>query len=248
MTGRILGVSKTAIVSTRTLFLSSGNNVAPIKDMARRCITINLNPELEIPATRIFKRPNLITEVLQERGFYVAAAITIVRAWIVAGKPKSKCKALAGFGEWSDLCRQSLLWLNYADPATSIFEAIKEDPDREVLGRLLMVWQLTFANIPTMVREAVGKSHLPGNEELREILHDIADERGEINRLRLGRWIKRHEGQIVDGCRFVRSDGSTSAEKWRVESVLSVSSVSNKSCEKTVSEEAKAYKRASDGE
>ena len=42
MSGRILGVSKTATVSTRALFLSSGNNVGPVQDMTRRCITIQL--------------------------------------------------------------------------------------------------------------------------------------------------------------------------------------------------------------
>ena len=46
MTGRILGVSKTATVSTRALFLSSGNNVGPVQDMTRRCITIHLSPQL----------------------------------------------------------------------------------------------------------------------------------------------------------------------------------------------------------
>ena len=57
LSGRILGVSKTATVSTRTLFLSSGNNVGPIGDMTRRCITIALDPCCEVPAARSFQRP-----------------------------------------------------------------------------------------------------------------------------------------------------------------------------------------------
>lgn len=170
-----------------------------------------------------------------------------MRAWIVAEKPRAKCKPLAGFGDWSDFCRQSLLWLGCADPAASVFEAIKEDPNREQLGRLLIAWQSTFANVPAMVREAVSKSTLHGNDELREILHDIADERGEINRHRLGRWIKRHEGQIVDGLRFARCNGSTSAERWRVESVSSVLSVYSSQNVKTV-DASQAYLRASGGE
>ncbi len=55
--GRILGVSKTATVSTRALFLSSGNNVGPVQDMTRRCITIHLDPGCEVPAARSFERP-----------------------------------------------------------------------------------------------------------------------------------------------------------------------------------------------
>ena len=252
MSGRILGVSKTVTVSTRTLFLSSGNNVVPIKDMTRRCITINLNPEVEVPAARTYKRPNLIAEVLQERERYVSAALTIMRAWVVAGRPKSACKSFAGFGDWSDLCRQPLLWLGCSDPAVSIFEAITEDPDREQLGRLLTAWQSVFGRTPAMIRDAVSRSDYQGNEnnELKEILHDIADERGVINRRSLGRWIKRHAGQIVDGLRFVRCTGNTSAERWRVESVSSVLSVSRGQGEETVndSNDPEAYRRFSEGE
>jgi len=249
ITGRILGLSKTATVSTRTMFLSSGNNVAPIKDMTRRCITINLNPEVEIPAARFFKRPNLISDVLHERERYVSAAITIIRAYINSGRPKTKCKSLAGFGEWSDLCRQPLLWLGLDDPAASIFEAIKEDPDREQLDRFLIAWNAVFGNIPTMVRDAVNKSTLSMNEnkELNEVLHDIADERGEINRHRLGRWIRRHEGQIVNGLKLVRYDSNSSAEKWQVKSVSSVLSVTNDQTEEIV-RAAEAYRRVSEGE
>lgn len=247
ISGRILGESKTATVNTRTIILSSGNNVAPIKDMTRRCITISLNPEVEIPAEHEFKRPNLIAELLQERESYVSAALTIIRAWVVAGRPMNECKSLVGFRDWSDLCRQSLLWLGCADPATSIFEAMQEDPDREQLGRLLIAWQTLFGNAPAMIREAVKKSEFPINEELKETLIDIAGENGDINRRRLGRWIKQHIGQIVDGLRFVRCSGKTSAERWRVESVLSLSSASNQASEQnsTIAEE---YRLISEGE
>ncbi len=221
MSGRILGVSKTATVNTRALFLSSGNNVGPVQDMARRCITIHLDPGCEVPAARTFARPNLVRDVLHERGRYVSAALTIIRAWVVAGHPKSACKALAGFGDWSDLCRQPLLWLGLEDPTESLFLAMNEDPDRETLGRILAAWQGVFGTKAAMVRDAV-KSNLEFNDantELQEVLRDIADERGQINRRRLGWWIKRHAGRIVDGLRFVRGISRRSAETWQVESV-----------------------------
>jgi len=252
MSGRILGVSKTASVTTRALFLSSGNNVGPVQDMTRRCVTIHLDPGCEVPAARSFRRPDLVREVLRERGRYVAAALTIVRAWIVAGRPKADCRSMAGYGDWSDLCRQPLLWLGLADATESVFEAIAEDPDRETLNRLLTWWQSVFGKTATMVRDAVRVTEF-GDEhtELREVLHDIADERGEINRRRLGRWIKRHAGRIVDGRRFVRASGNRSAEAWRVESVSPVLSVSGAPRSESVSSTvyaADAYARASRGE
>ena len=260
---RILGVSKTATVSTRALFLSSGNNVGPVQDMTRRCITIHLDPGCEVPAARSFTRPDLVRNVLRQRGRYVSAALTIVRAWIVAGRPSTECQTLAGFGEWTDLCRQPLLWLGMADPTESVFMTMAEDPDRETLGRMLTAWQAVFGKTAAMVRDAVQRANAFNEEhaELREVLHDIADERGEINRRKLGWWIKRHVGRIVDGRRFVRGSGNRSAETWQVEttptvpspSTLSVSpvfSVSDRPIVKSGStgNDGGAYARASRGE
>jgi len=229
MSGRILGVSKTASVSTRTLFLSSGNNVGPIQDMTRRCITINLSPQCEIPAARIFSRPDLVSEVLRERGRYVSAALTLIRAWIVAGRPKASCRGLAGYGNWSDHCRQPLLWLGIADPTESVFSAMAEDPDRDMLLRLLDAWMQAFGRTAAMVRDVMRRTMSPSNNEnaeLRDVLLEIAGERGDINPRKLGWWIRRHAGRIVDGKRIVRSEGNTSAERWRVELASSVSQVS----------------------
>lgn len=233
MSGRILGVSKTATVTTRALFLSSGNNVGPVQDMTRRCITIRLSPQCEVPAARHFTRPELVRDVLRERGRYVSAALTIIRAWIVAGRPKSECRALASFCGWSDLCRQPILWLGGLDATESVFEAMAEDPDRETLARLLQAWWAVFGKTAAMVRDAVAQSSSfhGENGELREILNDIAGERGEINRRKLGWWIRRHAGRIVDGLRIVRATGNGSAERWRIEMVEPVSSVSSVSVE-----------------
>jgi hypothetical protein len=221
MTGRILGVSKEATVNTRALFLSSGNNVGPIQDMTRRCLTINLAPECEIPAARKFKRPGLVREILQGRGKYVSAALTVVRAWITAGKPKAAVKSMAGFNDWSDLCRQPLLWLGLDDPASSIFTAMADDPDKETLSRLLTAWEGVFDSKPASVRDILDGVFPPTEymKDLRELTHDIAEDRGQINRRRLGRWFKRHEGRIVDGIRRVHVADGRSTNAWRVERV-----------------------------
>ncbi len=221
MSERILGLSKTATVSTRALFLSSGNNVGPVHDMTRRCITVHLDPGREVPAARRFERPKLVQDILRERGRYVSVALTIMWAWIVAGRPMSDCLPLAGFDEWSDRCRQPLLWLGLPDPTESVFEAMADDPDRDTLARLLEAWQSVFGNTPAMVRDAVKRLSAcrDADADLREVLHDIAGEGGAINHRKLGRWIKRQEGRIVDGRRYVRAAGQRSAQAWWVESV-----------------------------
>lgn len=219
ISGRILGQSKTAEVGTRVLFLSSGNNVDPVRDMTRRTVTITLDPACEIPAARDFvKQP--VSEVRANRERFVSLVLTIERAWICSGKPKTECKTIATYADWSDHCRQPLLWLGMPDPATSIFEAINDDPDRELLGEFLQAWHDRFGNSPTSVKDAIHP--LYSSDDLREIIDDIAKERdGNINRKRLGRWIKRHAGRVVSGLRIVQDTSAThNAAKWKVESVL----------------------------
>jgi hypothetical protein len=220
--------------------------------MARRCITINLDPGCEVPAARSFARPELVSNVLDHRGLYVSAALTIIRAWLAAGKPKAHCTPLAGYVKWSDLCRQPLLWLGQADPAKSAFDAMAQDPDRECLGRLLVAWQAVFGNAPAMLRDALRDSVAFVHKEacLREALSDIAEEHGDINRRKAGRWIKRHSGRVVDGRRFVRASGIRSAEAWQVQSDSSVSSDSTSLGGQCVTDNAMkrdAYARASRG-
>lgn len=219
--GRVLGHSRTATVGTRVLFLSSGNNVGPIRDMTRRCVTIMLDPACETPASRVF-RGDPVGEVMRDRGSYVSAALQIIRAWIHAGRPMSACRSIASYGEWSDLVRQPLLWLGLPDPAESIFRTMAVDPDTETLGRLLHAWERVFGNRPTMVRDVVGKASRhstdPDRNELYDVISDIAEERGEINRKRLGRWIDRHAGRFVDGLRFVRAAKTCNAVPWQIES------------------------------
>jgi hypothetical protein len=232
MTGRILGVSKTASVSTRTLMLSSGNNVGPVQDMTRRCITIHLSPQCETPASRTFARPNLVMDVLQDRGRFVSAAMTIIGAWVSAGRPQTLCKALSGFEAWSSYCRQPLLWLGVPDSTASVFEAMAEDPDRELLARFMDAWMATFGRTGAMVRDALHRLATNDGQtaELSDVLEEIAGESGAINARKLGWWIRRHAGRIVDGRRLAGADGNASAGRWKVDvlpSVLSVSPVSS---------------------
>ncbi len=118
---------------------------------------------------------------------------------------------------------------------------MSEGPDRETLGRLLTAWQSVFGKTPAMVRDAVKQASVFGDEyvELRDVLGDIAGQRGEINRRKLGWWIKQHAGRIVDGRRFVRASGNRSAEAWQVDVMESVSITSNKKSVGTTTKQGK---------
>lgn len=94
LTGRVLGESRTATVGTKTLILANGNNVTPVGDMTRRVVPICIDTKEEIPASRIFKNPNLLQQVRESREHYVSCALTIISAWINTGKPHTECPNL----------------------------------------------------------------------------------------------------------------------------------------------------------
>lgn len=214
--GRILGVSKSARVSTRTLLLSSGNNVGPVKDMTRRTVTIALDPKTELASAREFKFDPLEI-VKKRRSHYVSLVLTVINAWVSDGKPRTKCRKLASFEVWSDMVRQPLMWMGMSDPAAKMFAAQEYDPEKEILLRVMLAWRLCFGSAPTMVREAVayasnGAAH---SQDLLEALQEVAENRkGEIDRRRLGHWISKSEGRVVGEMKFERSQTSGNAERW----------------------------------
>ena len=218
LTGRLLGYSKTSTVPTRTLMLSSGNNVGPVRDMTRRCVTITLDPKCETPASRTFSSDPLDT-VRAQRGRFVSLALTVIRAYLCAGSPPQGYRALGSYGAWSRLVRGALMWLGQPDPATAVFEAMSEDPDRDLLGRLLTAWRREFGTDRVGVRELVARATdwQSRGSELKEVIHEIADERGEINRRRLGRWVARHQGMVAYGLRLEREPSKTcGSERWKL--------------------------------
>lgn len=223
LTGRILGTSNTTSVSTRTLMLSSGNNVGPVADMTRRTVVINLDARTELPTSRTFRRPNLVAEIRADRGRYVSAALTVVRAWMNAGQPRTACAALVSFGQWSDWVRQPLLWMGCHDPAHSTLVNINEDPEKELLGRLMDAWHKVRGTAPTKARDLIecsarGRDAL--QKDLAELLEEIAgDAGGHVNHRRLGRWIKRNAGRMVGGLKIAPGGAGGNVKAWAVQKI-----------------------------
>ncbi len=199
ITDRILGVSKTATVSTRTLFLSSGNNVGPVRDLLRRVITINIDHRCATPATKSYTG-SPVESVRKDRGRYVAAVLTIILAWKAAGSPRTNVENIATYGgAWADYCRHPLIWLGLADPATALLEQVKHDPDADVLLALLTEWHSKFGSTPTTVRKVISSSYnsIADNRLHEAICEFPVQERGGINPSKFGWILKKNMNRIV---------------------------------------------------
>ena len=100
---RILGTSDTTRLPVRCAWIATGNNPTLSSEIARRTVRIRLDAKRDRPWLRDrFRHPELRQWVSAYRHELVAAALTVVQAWIAAGKPApTGSSALGMFESWS---------------------------------------------------------------------------------------------------------------------------------------------------
>jgi hypothetical protein len=233
---RILGKSELKRIEARgTTMFGSGNNIVIVGDACRRVITATLDPQLEQPELRNFSS-DPVAKVLENRGAYIAACLTICRAYIAAGRPNLAPK-LASFEGWSDTVRSALIWLGKADPVASMELARAEDPERGELRDMLSAWsdaigvgsehRLTLADVIEMATKTMAgfNSNDPEHPELyaavQAAAYAVTGKRGQqADAKLLGLWLQRRKGRVVDGMRFANQPNPKGASTWWIESVV----------------------------
>jgi len=143
--GRILGVSEMRSVPFYSNIFVTGNNIGLKGDIHRRIVPCRLESPHERPEERTgFKIPDLKKHVMDNRGALVAAALTIIRAFVCAGKPEQGLTPM-DFPEWSGLIRNAAYWASGVDPCGARAEVRDDDDSANELVRLVDQWQVVSA-------------------------------------------------------------------------------------------------------
>ena len=100
---RILGRSETPDCEVHTAVYATGNNIGLKGDMVRRGLVCNLEALDERPELRRFNRDTR-RQASANRATYVAAALTVMRAYLAAGAPEV-CGPFGSYAEWSTMVR-----------------------------------------------------------------------------------------------------------------------------------------------
>lgn len=219
---RPLGVSKLIRIESRASIFATGNNIRLVGDMTRRTLLCSLDPNLERPELRTFDSDPL-EAVQADRGAYIAAALTIVRAYMLADCP-GQLPALASFETWSMMVRSALVWLGRVDPIKTMEAARAEDPELTRLGGVMKTWHdavgstsYTSGGIAALIdtRDPHGRLVYP---DLITALTEVSDnKRGGVDTRRLGHFLGRSLNRIVDGLRFVSDTDTHNSQKlWKV--------------------------------
>jgi hypothetical protein len=206
---RILGRSEMPECECHTTILATGNNITLKGDMVRRGLVCNLDTLEEQPELRQFRRDPL-QAVLSDRGPYVAAALTVIRAYLAAGAPRV-CGTIGSYADWSRMVRAPLIWLGQPDPVESMNAARIEDPERSDIREFFLLWvdelnldeRYTTARILEVANEPMSSGDY-NRRPLKELLLRVAGERNgkEISAGRLGWWLRRISGRVEAGYRL----------------------------------------------
>ena len=207
---RILGKTETPELECRSAVFATGNNLTLVGDMTRRTVLCSLNSGVEQPELREFTfRPD--ERIRADRGAYVAAVLAIARAYIVAGSPRV-CGPIGSYEQWSARVRAPLIWIGEADPVKTMEQAREEDPELSAIRELHGQWREHLPWDLPMTSNAIAQAACvrdPGGSftgigdfkvpEFRDLLLRQAGEAGKVNTLRLGKWLGRISGRVVDG-------------------------------------------------
>ena len=220
---RVLGASEMVTAPMDGVWFGTGNNVQVRGDLSRRIVLIELDPGMEFPEEREgFQHPDLLQWTRRERPRLVTAALTVLRAFVAAGRPQDDLTPYGSFEEWSSTVRACVKWATGIDPLGSR-DRLRADADLEhgALRVALEVWEDAFGagdeNAKTL-REIADwcADHEPS--PLGEALKELYDHRGDavINTKKLGYALRNHSGRIFDGRQLQRGGHTKGGRPWWV--------------------------------
>jgi putative DNA primase/helicase len=183
---------------------ANGNNASVAGDMVRRTIRCGLDANLEHPETRAFKR-NPLNLVQQNRGKYIAAALTIPLAYLAARRP-NPLPPLVSFEEWSTLVREPLVWLGCPDPLKTQDALRTEDPSKLTKAAVFDAWTNRIGLGTSRAATTKEIIHMATDDEpLHDALLTVATQRfadRQIDPKTLGKWLSSQLGTIAAGTKL----------------------------------------------
>jgi hypothetical protein len=128
---RLLGTNQVYDGPLHVCWYGTGNNVQLHADTARRVCHVRMETAEERPELRTgFKYPDLRGHVRADRGRLLSAALTVLRGWVVAGRPAQRLQPWGSFEGWSGVVREAVAFAGLPDPGLTRM-ALQTAADRD---------------------------------------------------------------------------------------------------------------------
>ncbi len=140
---RLFGRNDTLVrLPIRCVWVGTANNVEMEDEQVRRTVSIRIDAKQERPEDRQdFKIADIREWTHQNRPQLIAAALTLVRAWLEAGRPTWKGKLLGSYESWCLVVGGILDTIGvpgFLENRTELYERL--DPEREKWAGFFEAW------------------------------------------------------------------------------------------------------------
>ena len=228
---RILGKSQEIELPLIPSWYATGNNVQVSADTIRRIIHIRLDVLDEHPEDRTgFRHQNLLKWIAEHRTRLLTQAITILAAYLRAGRPSQTLTPFGSFEGWSSIAREAVVWVGLSDPCltrTKLVEAADQTID--ALRQLMAAWSEYYGTgTDVVVAEMLRSLYPPQREDtpsdasgvaMRTALENLTNcspGKTPISR-RVGNRLRKFRRRVVDGLMLDQAPGRTKQGRvWRL--------------------------------
>src|SRR5262249_26807195 len=156
----------------------------------------------ERPELRVFQK-DALEVAADNRGVYVAAALTIVRAYLAAGAP-AVCGPFGSYAHWSTMVRSPLVWLNEPDPIISMEGIRDEDVVLNSIREFVSLWldyalglDTPYLTVNVIEEGCAAPPNYWGPMSFKQFLLRVAASKSDpsaISADRLGHWLRKISG------------------------------------------------------
>jgi hypothetical protein len=225
---RVLGTNTNTDLPLYSVWTATGNNMTFGSDVGRRVLCVRLLSDIESPETRSgFVHSDLLTWVKENRPSLAAAALTVLRAYFVAGKPKQRNGEWGSFENWSRIIRGAVVWAGAADPLITRETATANDDSRNLLAMLINGLEeadpdrkgLTTKEIENASRECPAWENGLSYPTLAEAVSIVCPER--FNGQRFGKRMRSYVNRVWGGKKITAETATGGVSRWRVQSAIS---------------------------
>jgi hypothetical protein len=223
----VLGRNEKVRLPQRATWFATGNNLTLGGDLPRRCYWIRMDAKTVRPWQRTgFTHPDLEAWVTAHRGELLAALLTIVRAWHLAGRPQANVPPLGGFEAWARTIGRILAFIGvpgFLGNLEALYAQAGEDtPQWEAF---VAVWWEQFREQDLTVADLVDEMRKPGSSLRAALPEDLMEawprqeEEWDSFRRKLGLALRKHVEVRYSSQRvYVTRDDDTHKKqaRWRL--------------------------------
>jgi hypothetical protein len=219
---RLLGGNRMYDGPLHVCWYGTGNNVQLAADTARRVCHVRMETAEERPELRTgFKYPDLRAHVRANRGPLLSAALTILRGWVAAGRPRHNLLPWGSFEGWSGVVREAVVFAGLPDPGETRL-ALQTAADRDaaaMTGLLTALEQLDTARRGLTTAEIIDRLRNvpdPPPDWYADLRAGVEDLCGKLDGRTLGYRFRHFARRNFAGRMLDKSDAPHGANRWVV--------------------------------